>query len=61
MSERENIVMPKCMSCNRTIPPGEDATKSNCPNCGEILIWRCAKCRQFGRNYRCPKCGFTGP
>ncbi|MGD9129967.1 MAG: zinc finger domain-containing protein [Candidatus Bathyarchaeota archaeon] len=61
MSENTNIVMPKCMSCNRTIPPGEDATKTSCPNCGEIVIWRCSKCRQFGRNYRCPKCGFTGP
>ncbi|WNZ30387.1 MAG: DUF1610 domain-containing protein [Candidatus Bathyarchaeota archaeon] len=53
--------MPKCMSCNRIIPPGEDSTKTLCPDCGEILIWRCAKCRQFGRHYKCPKCGFTGP
>ncbi|MDH4221712.1 MAG: zinc finger domain-containing protein, partial [Candidatus Bathyarchaeota archaeon] len=32
-----------------------------CPNCGEIDIWRCSKCRKFGRPYRCPKCGFAGP
>ncbi|NIU38717.1 DUF1610 domain-containing protein [Candidatus Bathyarchaeota archaeon] len=53
--------MPTCTSCNRTIPPEEEATKFSCPNCGEIVIWRCSKCRKFGRPYRCPKCGFTGP
>ncbi|MCK4933183.1 DUF1610 domain-containing protein [Candidatus Bathyarchaeota archaeon] len=58
---RTMIQTPICTSCNRTIPPGTDATKLNCPSCGEITIWRCQKCRQFGRQYKCPKCGFMGP
>ncbi|RJS91457.1 DUF1610 domain-containing protein [Candidatus Bathyarchaeota archaeon] len=53
--------MPICTSCNRIIPPGTDATKFPCPNCGQITIWRCQKCRLFGRQYKCPNCGFTGP
>ncbi|MCW4053080.1 MAG: zinc finger domain-containing protein [Candidatus Bathyarchaeota archaeon] len=52
---------PICTSCNRTISPGAKATKFTCPDCGEIVIWRCEKCRQFGRYYSCPKCGFKGP
>ncbi|MDH5447938.1 MAG: zinc finger domain-containing protein [Candidatus Bathyarchaeota archaeon] len=55
------IQTPICTSCNRTIPPGTKVTKFNCPNCGEITIWRCQKCRKFGRHYKCPKCGFMGP
>jgi predicted RNA-binding Zn-ribbon protein involved in translation (DUF1610 family) len=50
-----------CTSCAKPIQPGTEATKFLCPNCGEIQIKRCGKCRQFGRMYKCPKCGFTGP
>ncbi|MBX5326279.1 MAG: zinc finger domain-containing protein [Candidatus Bathyarchaeia archaeon] len=53
--------MPTCTSCNRVISPGQEATKFSCPSCGEIVIWRCNRCRKFGRPYQCPKCGFTGP
>ncbi|MBS7658459.1 DUF1610 domain-containing protein [Candidatus Bathyarchaeota archaeon] len=53
--------MPKCNWCGRLILPGEAATKFPCPSCGEIIIWRCKKCRGFGRPYKCPKCGFIGP
>ncbi|MDH5450172.1 MAG: zinc finger domain-containing protein [Candidatus Bathyarchaeota archaeon] len=55
------ITIPTCTSCHRTIPPETEATKFPCPNCGEIIIWRCSRCRKFGRPYKCPKCGFTGP
>lgn len=56
------ITMPSCSSCNRVISPSEEGvTKFSCPNCGEVLIIRCAKCRYFGNEYQCPKCGFTGP
>ncbi|HDN62827.1 MAG TPA: DUF1610 domain-containing protein [Candidatus Bathyarchaeota archaeon] len=41
--------------------PGSEATKFLCPNCGDITIRRCKRCRVFARPYRCPKCGFTGP
>ncbi|RJS85302.1 DUF1610 domain-containing protein [Candidatus Bathyarchaeota archaeon] len=61
MSESRKLRMPVCTSCNRIIPPDTNATKFPCPNCGQIIIWRCEKCRQFGRQYRCPNCGFTGP
>ncbi|UCB59975.1 MAG: DUF1610 domain-containing protein [Candidatus Bathyarchaeota archaeon] len=61
MSATTTLQTPVCTSCNRTIPPGEKATKLLCPNCGEIIIWRCQKCRRFGRQYKCPKCTFMGP
>jgi hypothetical protein len=50
-----------CTSCGKPIAPGSEATKFLCPNCGEIQIKRDGKCRKFGRPYKCPKCGFTGP
>ncbi|MEM0313066.1 MAG: zinc finger domain-containing protein [Candidatus Bathyarchaeia archaeon] len=53
--------MTTCTSCNKPIPPGAGVTKFQCPSCGEITIRRCVKCRKFGRSYKCPKCGFTGP
>ncbi|MEM2110764.1 MAG: zinc finger domain-containing protein [Candidatus Bathyarchaeia archaeon] len=53
--------MPVCTSCNRIITPEMEATKFLCPNCGEITIRRCSKCRKFRRQYKCPKCGFVGP
>ena len=52
---------PVCSSCGKVITTFEKATKFYCPNCGEVLIWRCEKCRKFARPYTCPKCGFTGP
>ncbi|HDI07358.1 MAG TPA: DUF1610 domain-containing protein [Candidatus Bathyarchaeota archaeon] len=60
MTQR-TLALTVCTSCNKTIPPRSEATKFPCPNCGEITIWRCKKCRKFGRNYKCPKCGFVGP
>jgi predicted RNA-binding Zn-ribbon protein involved in translation (DUF1610 family) len=50
-----------CTSCGKPIAPGSESTKFLCPNCGEIQIKRDGKCRKFGRPYKCPKCGFTGP
>ncbi len=61
LSREASVTMPTCTSCSRIIPPGVEATKFPCPSCGEITIWRCSRCRNFGRAYRCPKCGFTGP
>jgi len=61
VTEQTTTTMPTCTSCHRIIAPTTEATKFPCPNCGEIIIWRCSKCRKFGRPYRCPKCGFTGP
>ncbi|MBS7659548.1 MAG: zinc finger domain-containing protein [Candidatus Bathyarchaeia archaeon] len=56
-----NLTLTSCTSCGKPIPPATKATKFPCPNCGEIIIRRCEKCRNFGRQYKCPKCGFTGP
>jgi len=52
---------PTCTSCNRNITPGMDAVKFYCPNCGDMLIWRCEICRKLARPYKCVKCGFEGP
>ncbi|TLY04917.1 MAG: DUF1610 domain-containing protein [Thaumarchaeota archaeon] len=43
------------------VTPGEKAVKFSCPNCHEVLIWRCQKCRKFTRRYKCSNCGFEGP
>ncbi|MFW6111099.1 MAG: zinc finger domain-containing protein [Thermoproteota archaeon] len=62
MSERSsNLKLLTCTSCGKPIPPDTGSTRFLCPNCGEIRIRRCSKCRQFGRSYKCPKCGFVGP
>ncbi|MCK4953705.1 DUF1610 domain-containing protein [Candidatus Bathyarchaeota archaeon] len=61
MSSEVKVTIPTCTSCHRIISPGTDAAKFSCPNCGDIVIRRCSRCRKFGRPYRCPKCGFTGP
>ncbi|MBL7167462.1 DUF1610 domain-containing protein [Candidatus Bathyarchaeota archaeon] len=53
--------MQSCISCGKKIAPGESALKFGCPSCGAVTIWRCEKCRLFGREYTCPACGFKGP
>ncbi|UCH57960.1 MAG: DUF1610 domain-containing protein [Candidatus Bathyarchaeota archaeon] len=53
--------MPSCISCGKKITPGEKAVKFQCPTCGNVTIWRCERCRLFGREYTCPGCGFKGP
>ncbi|MHA1238684.1 MAG: zinc finger domain-containing protein [Candidatus Odinarchaeia archaeon] len=58
MSEIET---PICSCCGHVIAPDEYAVHFSCPNCGEVVIWRCQKCRLFGNQYKCPKCGFEGP
>ncbi len=61
LSLEEQAKLPTCMSCNRLITPWERGVAFPCPNCGEVIIWRCSKCRKMGVPYKCPKCGFTGP
>ncbi|MEA2090452.1 MAG: zinc finger domain-containing protein [Thermoproteota archaeon] len=61
MPKTNPLQIPICTSCHHTIPPNTKATKFQCPKCGEITIWRCQKCRKFGHQYRCQKCGFQGP
>ena len=53
--------LPTCTSCNRIIPPGTEAVRFPCPNCGDMMIWRCEACRRLARPYKCLKCGFEGP
>ena len=54
-------MLPVCTSCNRAITPNEKSVKFNCPECGDVIIWRCDKCRRFCRTYECIKCNFQGP
>jgi len=55
------FAMATCNSCGRKITPEERSVKFPCPSCGAYIIWRCEKCRLFGRQYKCPACGQTGP
>ncbi|MEB3757617.1 MAG: zinc finger domain-containing protein [Desulfurococcales archaeon] len=57
----DTVETPVCTSCGRIIHPGDRATSFVCPNCGKIVIWRCARCRSLGVKYKCPVCGFEGP
>ncbi len=61
MAEVRTVKMPSCNWCGRMILPREGAVKFPCPQCSEVTIWRCEKCRGFGRPYKCQKCGFSGP
>ena len=61
LTEVRTVRMPSCNWCGRMILPREGAVKFPCPQCGETIIWRCEKCRGFGRPYKCQKCGFSGP
>ena len=57
----QTLALPKCISCGKLIAPWEKAVQFVCPNCGEVVLWRCASCRKLGVEYKCPKCGFIGP
>ncbi len=61
LSEADRAKMPLCNWCGKIITPGDKAVKFNCPSCGDVVIWRCEKCRLFGRSFKCPKCGTSGP
>jgi predicted RNA-binding Zn-ribbon protein involved in translation (DUF1610 family) len=56
-----SLRVPVCTSCHKPIAPYARGVRFVCPNCGEIEIWRCEKCRKQGNTYVCPKCGFVGP
>ncbi|MFO8019704.1 MAG: zinc finger domain-containing protein [Promethearchaeia archaeon] len=50
-----------CSGCGRVITPVEDAVNFPCPECGDVMIWRCERCRDMGKSYTCLKCDFVGP
>ena len=50
-----------CFSCGRPIAPFEAAVHFPCPQCGDVTIWRCERCRVSGNSYKCLKCLFVGP
>ncbi len=55
------LSLPVCVSCKEPILPDQKGVKLPCPSCGEVVFWRCRKCRDLVNNYKCPKCGFAGP
>ncbi|MER3601265.1 MAG: RNA-binding protein [Nitrososphaerota archaeon] len=55
------LALPLCTSCNRPIRPKSLAIKFYCPNCKQVLIWRCEVCRKLMRTYKCINCLFEGP
>lgn len=61
LSLREEVEPPLCSSCGKIMHPREKGAIFNCPNCGEITIYRDLYCRLQGVEYVCPKCGFVGP
>ncbi|MBN2155181.1 MAG: DUF1610 domain-containing protein [Candidatus Lokiarchaeota archaeon] len=50
-----------CNGCGKQLAPYENAVSFPCPNCGDIMIYRCERCRAFARPYKCPKCTFEAP
>lgn len=50
-----------CAGCGRVIVPFEDAVSFPCPECGDVMIWRCERCRDMGKTFQCLKCDFIGP
>jgi len=54
-------VEKRCISCNEEISMIEGSTVFMCPNCGEVEIVRCGRCRKLMRPWKCPNCGFEGP
>ncbi|MFX0047059.1 MAG: zinc finger domain-containing protein [Candidatus Hermodarchaeota archaeon] len=50
-----------CFSCGRPIAPYEAAVHFPCPQCGDVTIWRCERCRTMGNTYKCLRCEFEGP
>jgi len=42
-----------CFGCGRPIAPYEAAVHFPCPSCGDVTIWRCERCREMGKEYRC--------
>jgi predicted RNA-binding Zn-ribbon protein involved in translation (DUF1610 family) len=51
----------KCTSCHAEIAPREHAARFLCPNCGDVELVRCEKCRKLSNPYKCEKCGYEGP
>ncbi len=61
ISMLETATPPVCSSCHRVMAPHEHGTEFLCPNCGQVIIRRCKKCRKLSVPYVCPNCGFRGP
>jgi predicted RNA-binding Zn-ribbon protein involved in translation (DUF1610 family) len=51
----------RCTSCGRRIEAEKFWVEFDCPKCRKNKIIRCEKCKRLVNNYKCPKCGFTGP
>ncbi|MEM0128105.1 MAG: zinc finger domain-containing protein [Thermoplasmatales archaeon] len=49
-----------CSSCGIGLEDN-GATSFKCPSCGQVIISRCANCRDLSVQYECEKCGFRGP
>lgn len=50
-----------CTSCKISLFGDDEFVRFMCPNCGEVEIFRCSKCRRLSNLYVCPNCGFEGP
>ncbi|WP_211206247.1 zinc finger domain-containing protein [Fervidicoccus fontis] len=61
LSVHNTVKTRTCTSCGKTVSPEEKPTIFLCPNCGQVEIVRCSKCKKQGVKYKCPVCGFEGP
>jgi Zn-ribbon RNA-binding protein len=50
----------RCSSCGLTLA-GRGSARFICPECGEVQLGRCVRCRDQSVTYTCPKCSFEGP
>ena len=56
-----SMVDKVCNSCKADISIVPKSVEFSCPNCGNIKIIRCGKCRKISAEYKCEECGFVGP
>lgn len=51
----------ECTTCGKNLEAAESFVIFPCPQCGEVKLARCNRCKKLKNNYQCPECGFVGP
>ncbi|MBR9689613.1 MAG: RNA-binding protein [Candidatus Altiarchaeota archaeon] len=51
----------RCTTCKNDISTIKGSTEFKCPECGEVDIFRCGKCRSSAKQWKCSNCSFEGP
>ncbi|MFH1450556.1 MAG: zinc finger domain-containing protein [archaeon] len=53
--------MTTCTSCGANLQAENKKAEFKCPQCSEVVIGRCERCKKLSRTYTCSGCGFVGP